>query len=305
VNWQPAIIRTPARVIPATFRCARTQLHSWNPRALILSCLVLVLYAPILEALAKQWWNDQDFGHGLFIPFVSSYVLWRDRKVWREKPIRPNNWGLLAMIGAVALLILGSLGAELFVSRVSLLVLLGGMTVFLAGWAVLRAVSFPLGYLFLMVPIPVIIYNQISFPLQLLASRIATICLESASIPVLRNGNVLSFSNYSLEIVEACSGIRSLMTLISFTIAYAYLFEHRRWTRYLLTCLTLPIALASNALRIVGIGVMAHWFGPVAAEGFLHGFSSWAIFVTSLIAVCALHWLLRQIVNGREAAAHE
>jgi exosortase len=267
--------------------------------------LVLVLYAPILEALAKQWWNDQDFGHGLFIPFVSGYVLWRDRKVWREKPIRPNNWGLLAMIGAVALLILGSLGAELFVSRVSLLVLLGGMTVFLAGWAVLRAVSFPLGYLFLMVPIPVIIYNQISFPLQLLASRIATICLESASIPVLRNGNVLSFSNYSLEIVEACSGIRSLMTLISFTIAYAYLFEHRRWTRYLLTCLTLPIALASNALRIVGIGVMAHWFGPVAAEGFLHGFSSWAIFVTSLIAVCALHWLLRQIVNGREAAAHE
>ena len=208
------------------------------------------------------------------------------------------------MTGAVVLLLLASLGAELFISRVSLLVLLTGMILFLAGWSVLRAVSFPLAYLFFMIPNPVIIYNQITFPLQLLASRMAAFSLDLAQVPVLRDGNLLMFSNYSLEVVEACSGIRSLMALISLAVAYGYLVESRRWVRYLLVILMIPTAIISNALRIMGAGILAQRFGPNAADRFLHEFSGWVIFLASLLLMFLYQGILRQVGQKREKPAH-
>jgi exosortase len=196
------------------------------------------------------------------------------------------------------------LGAELFTTRISLLILLAGTILFLAGWKMLRAVSFPLAFLILMIPIPVIVYNQITFPLQLLASRFATFWLELVHVPVLREGNVLILPNYSLEVVEACSGIRSLMTLLTLAIAYGYLVERRRWVRYLLALLMLPIAIVSNAIRIMGTGVLTFHFGPKAAEGFFHEFSGWIIFLAALVLMFLCHWILRQIGKGPERAAH-
>jgi exosortase len=218
--------------------------------------------------------------------------------------IKPSNFGLAVMLGAVGLLLLGSLGAELFTSRFSLLVLLAGMIVFLAGWKFLRAVSFPLAFLVFMIPLPAIIYNQITFPLQLIASRFATILLQMVRIPVLRDGNILVMSNYSLEVVEACSGIRSLVTLISLTVIYLYFMEPRRWARYLLIVLMVPIAIVSNAVRIMGAGIMAHSFGPSAAEGFLHGFSGWVNFLASLVLLLIAHWTLRHMGKAASGAAH-
>ena len=181
----------------------------------VLVALTAILYAPTLVGLVHNWWGDPDYGHGFLVPLFSGYVLWRERDKWKRSEVKPSNFGFLVMLGAVALLLAGSLGAELFISRFSLVVLLAGMVLFLAGWKMLRAVSFPLGFLILMIPIPVIIYNEITFPLQLLASRFATFWLELVQVPVLREGNVLVLPNYSLEVVEACSGIRSLMTLIT------------------------------------------------------------------------------------------
>ena len=204
-------------------------------RALCFCCM-----RPILRHLVAQWWSDPDYGHGFFVPLFSGYVLWRLRERWMKSEIKPSNFGLLVMLGAIGLLFVGSLGAELFTSRFSLLVLLAGMILFLAGWKFLRAVSFPLAFLIFMIPLPAIIYNQITFPLQLLASRFATFWLELVHVPVLRDGNVLVLSNYSLEVVEACSGIRSLMTLISLAVIYGYFAEPRRWVRYLLVILMVP-----------------------------------------------------------------
>jgi exosortase len=218
--------------------------------------------------------------------------------------INPSNFGLLVMLGAIGLLLIGSLGAELFTSRFSLLVLLVGMILFLAGWRFLRAVSFPLCFLIFMIPLPAIVYNQITFPLQLLASRLATFWLELVHVPVLRDGNILVLSNYSLEVVEACSGIRSLMTLISLAVIYGYLRERRLWVRILLTVLMVPSAIVSNAIRIMGAATMAHRFGPAAAEGFLHEFSGWVIFVVSLLLLFALHLILQQIGKAPGSAVH-
>jgi exosortase len=272
--------------------------------SVILVALLLLLYDTVLGLLASQWWTDPDYGHGFFVPLFSSYVLWRERRRWMKTEIRPSNLGFLVMLGAIGLLLVGSLGAELFLSRISLLVLLTGMILFLTGWKMLRAVSFPLAFLIFAIPIPVILYNQITFPLQLIASRFATFWLEAVRVPVLRDGNVLILSNYSLEVVEACSGIRSLMSLIALAVAYGYFAEPRRWVRYLLVLLMIPSAIVSNAIRIMGAGVLAHQFGPGAAEGFLHTFSGWVIFLIALTLMFVCHWILRQVGNRQKPVAH-
>lgn len=275
--------------------------RAWIAWSAVLSGLVLLLYAPVLEHMVQQWSSDPDYSHGFLIPLFSGLVLYRERKRWLRGEIHFSNLGLLVMAGAVALFFLGSLGAELFITRFSMLVLLAGMILFLAGWKVLRAVAFPVAYLTLMIPLPAILYNQMTFPLQLIASRLAAFWLELVQVPVLRDGNVLRLSNYSLEVVEACSGIRSLLSLVSLAIAYGYLMEPRRWVRYMLVMLMVPSAIVSNAIRIMGAGVMARRFGPNGAENFLHMFSGWVIFVAALILMFACHWILRHI--GKERAA--
>ena len=283
---------------------AAAKNRSWIYWTATLSALIVLLYAPVLKVLVLQWWNDPDYGHGFLVPLFAGYVAWRTRGQWTKCEAKPNNFGLLVTVGAIVLLIGGSLGAELFTSRFSLLVLLAGMVLFLGGWKVLRGLSFPLAFLILMIPIPVIIYNQITFPLQLLASRFATFWLELIQVPVLREGNVLILPNYSLEVVEACSGIRSLMTLITLAVAYGYLVEPRRWIRYTLVILMVPIAIVSNALRIMGTGVLTYCFGPKAAEGFFHEFSGWVIFLAALVLMFTTHWILKRFGPRREQPTH-
>ena len=270
----------------------------------ILSGLIVLLYASVIRNLVVQWWTDPDYSYGFFIPLFSGYILWRERERWTKTEIKPSNFGFVLQLGAVGLFLLGSLGAELFTTRFSLLVLLSGMILFLAGWQMLRTVSFPLGYLMWSIPIPVIIYNQITFPLQLIASRLATAWLELVHVPVLRDGNILVMSNYSLEVVEACSGIRSLMTLMALAFAYGYLVSPLRWVRYVLAVFMVPIAIVTNGTRIVGAGILAHRFGSAAAEGFLHEFSGWAIFLVALVLMFSSYWILWSIGERRKRSAN-
>jgi exosortase len=174
------------------------------------------------------------------------------------------------------------------------------MLLFFAGWKMLRGLAFPLAFLALMIPLPAIIYNQVTFPLQLLASRLSSSGLESVGVPVLREGNVLVLPNYSLEVVEACSGIRSLMSLIALAVAYGYFVEKRPWVRITLVALMVPIAVASNAMRVMGAGVLTYLFGPQAAEGFFHSFQGWLIFVFAVACMLLLHWLLSRLTTLRK-----
>lgn len=286
--------QTPMSTTTQTFEKS-TRDQGWIAWSAVLLGLIVLVYFHVLRALVLNWWTDPDYSHGFFVVLFSGYVLWRQRERWKASEIKPNNFGLLAMLGAVLLLLVGSLGAELFTSRFSLLVLLAGMVLFLAGWEMLRAISFPLSFLIFTIPIPAIVYNQITFPLQLLASRLATSWLELVQVPVLRDGNILVLSNYSLEVVEACSGIRSLLTLTSLAIAYGYLVEPRRWVRYVLVILIVPIAIVTNAIRIVGAGILARHFGPATAEGFLHEFSGWVIFLSALALIFVCHRALGHI----------
>jgi len=268
-------------------------LPQWQGAALLL--LLGWLYASILARLFLQWagpTRDPNFEHGIFVPLFALYILWQDRK--RLQAIRPDpSWaGLPILALGLIMLVLGVLGAELFFSRASLLVMLAGLIILFEGWTFFRGVLFPWAVLILMIPIPNLILQQITFPLQLLASKLATGLLEVVGVPVLRQGNVIVLASMPLDVAEACSGIRSLLTLVTLAIIYGYLMETRIWVRILLTFSAIPIAVAANSFRIFGTGLLVQYWDPDKAEGFFHTFSGWLIFVVALLLLFAVHRLV-------------
>ena len=270
----------------------------------VLAPLLLWLYARVLAHLVAQWWHDPNFSHGFFVPLFSAYVLWQERDRLARIARQHSRFGLLIITFALCVLIVGQLGAELFLARFSLLLTLAGLIVLFLGWPFFRAAFFPWAFLLLMVPIPVILFNQITFPLQLLASRISADALELFGVPVALNGNVLQLAAMPLNVAEACSGIRSLMSLLTLAIIYGYLSERRLWVRCLLALASLPIAIAANSVRIVGTGLLVQYGYADAAEGYFH--ASWGIitFVISLLMLYALHALIRALWREKASSPH-
>lgn len=269
-----------------------TQISSrrWIAEAIVLAALVLYLYAGILVRLVQHWWIDPNFSHGFFVPAFALFVLWQRRAKLATVPRRPDlGWGTLIIACSLCILVVGVLGAELFLSRVSFVLLIGGLVVQFCGWGMLGAVLFPWAVLFLMIPIPTIVFNQIAFPLQLLASRLATDALSWCGVPVLREGNVIQLPALALEVAEACSGIRSLVSLATLAVIYGYFAETRISRRIWLIILAIPIAVLVNGLRIMGTGLVAQYWDPARAQGFFHELSGWIIFMLSLGLMLLVH----------------
>lgn len=258
-------------------------------QAAVLFVIIGFLYHQILSSLVVNWWTDPNFSHGFFVPLFSFFIVWKNRKKLAEIPRQPSWFGLVVVSGALLVLIVGVLGAELFLSRSSLVLLLAGLILYFAGWSHFRFLLFPWAVLFLMIPIPVVIYNQIAFPLQFLASRLAASLLGLLAVPVFREGNVLNLPTMSLEVVEACSGIRSLLSLATLAVIYGYFMERRYILKLILVLAAVPIAVAANGLRIMGAGLLGEYWSPDKAEGFFHAFSGWIIFLLSLAMLFLLH----------------
>jgi exosortase len=269
----------------------RLPLPWWQ--AAFIGGLLLWMYFPTLVHLVAQWWSDPNFSHGFFVPLFSAFVIWQERSRLAGVHRQPSWWGLLFLAGGLCLLILGQMGAEIFLSRVSLLIVLAGLSILFLGWNFFRALLFPWAFLFLMIPIPAIVFNQITFPLQILASKVASSVLPWMGVPVLREGNVLNLPAMALEVAEACSGIRSLMSLMTLAIIYGYLMERKVGVRVLLAVASIPIAVAANSFRIVGTGLLVQYWDPAKAQGFFHEFSGWLIFVISLMMLYLLHRVIR------------
>jgi exosortase len=271
---------------------AQSPISRWQIAVLGLSAAWI--YLPIISKLVTQWWHDPNFSHGFFVPMFSAYVVWDQRS--RFAKLRPRGaWsGLLLLVVAMMILIVGSLGAELFLARFSLLVTLAALVIFLLGWSYMRVCLFPWAFLLLMIPIPTILFNQVTFPLQLLASKVAAVALPWLGVPVLREGNVIQLPAMALEVAEACSGIRSLLSLVTLSIIYGYMLERRVVVRVVLALASIPIAVAANSSRIIGTGLLVQYWDPEKAEGFFHMFSGWLIFVVSL----SLLFLVHKVIGG-------
>jgi exosortase len=273
---------------------------SIDRRRLFVTVLLAVsfglLYRHVFAKLVHDWWNDDNYSHGFLIIPIALYLAWERRRAFADAPQRLSILGLVVVVGSIAVLLAGILGSELFLTRISILGTVTGSVLFLFGWQRLRVLAFPLAFLVLMIPLPAIIFNEIAFPLQLVASRVGEFALASVDIPVLREGNVLILANTSLEVAEACSGIRSLVSLLTLGIVFGYFADRRGWVRGLIALSAIPIAVITNGARVAGTGIAAHRFGPGAAEGFLHEFSGWVVFVMAFAMIIALQWLLVRLV---------
>jgi exosortase len=263
--------------------------------------LLLLAYGPVLLRLVDQWNTDEDMGHGFFVPLIAAYIAWQKRDSVLGKLLTPNYWGLALVAFAGLQLWIGTLGAELFLARTAFVEAIVGTVLFLGGWSTLRAMAFPLFLLCFMVPIPAVVYNQITFPLQIFASQIAAAALEMIGIPVFRDGNVLELASQKLSVVEACSGIRSLLTLSFLSLVYGYFFDGRVWMRVALFFLTVPIAIAANAGRVTVTGILSE-INPEWAHGFMHTASGWVIFMIALAILVATHQILSRVHRAAHAA---
>jgi exosortase len=261
-----------------------------------LACLVAsfaLLYRNVAFQLVRNWSTDENYSHGFLIVPLVAYMIWERREQLYAVPRRPASVaGLVVVGGSLVVLIAGLLGAELFLTRVAMIGTIVGGVLFVLGWPHLRLLAFPLAVLLLMIPIPAIIFNQIVFPLQLLASRVGELSLSAVGIPVLREGNVIILANTTLEVAEACSGIRSLVSLLTIGIVYGYFTDKRASIRTLVALSAIPVAIFANGLRVAGTGIAAHYYGSAAAQGFFHTFSGWFVFIAAIVMLFGVIRLL-------------
>jgi len=263
--------------------------------ALVLGALVVV-YWPVIRGLVSAWSTDDNYSHGFFIVPLALYFAWERRRAIAAAPVRPSMVGLIVVAGSLFLLVAGLLGAELFLSRLSILGTIAGAILFLFGWPMLRLLFFPLAFMLLMIPLPAIIFNKIAFPLQLLASHVGEYTISSLDIPILREGNVLILANATLEVAEACSGIRSLVSLFTLGIVFGYFVDRRFWVRAIIALSAVPVAILANGLRVASAGIAAHNFGAAGVEGLFHEFSGWVVFVLAFLMMFALQRLLHRLL---------
>jgi exosortase len=262
-----------------------------------------VLYHRIAVKLVTDWYNLPDFSHGFLIPFFAAFLIWDRRQELSRTPVAQSWGGVWLVALALFELLVGVFGADLFLQRTSFVLLAAGAVWTLLGRAMLGQLKFVLFVLLLAIPLPTIVFNQITFPLQLLASSFASNLLPLAGVPVLREGNVIQLPAMQLEVAEACSGIRSLMSLFTVAVIYGYFLERQSWRRVVLALASIPIAVAANAARIFGTGLCVQYWDPNKALGFFHEFSGWLMFLVSLSLLYLVHVAMRTTVRegGRPA----
>ncbi|WP_447986187.1 exosortase A [Nitrospira sp. Nam74] len=279
--------------------------RNWQAMLVVgaLVALLAGLYHEVLVKLGIQWNDDPDYSHGFLVPVLVGYFVWERWDRLKVIRISPSLWGIALLASGLLMLVIGSIGAELYLQRSSLIVVIAGLVLLIMGRDALKTFMFPIAFMLFMVPLPAIVVNAVAFPLQLFAARTAEFCLFNFGIPVLREGNVIVLAGTTLEVAEACSGIRSLQALLALGTVYAYFSQRSTWKRWTLVLLSVPIAIAANAFRVSGTGVLANYWGSQAAEGFYHTFSGWLIFVVAFLLLLACGGLLSKMGHGHRTAA--
>jgi exosortase len=286
VDQKVAPAEFPTADFGAWFQAPSTQLVLG---AGLVGALVALNYYRVIGKLVIDWWQIPDDSHGFLVPLFAGYLVWLRREKIRQLRITPAWTGVPVILFGLALLLLGDFGAELFLSRISIVILLTGLTICFGGWALLHELRFPLLVLLIAIPIPAILLNHLTLPMQILASKAASDVLPLFGVPVLRDGNVIQLPAIKLEVAEACSGIRSLVSLVAISILYGYFAEKSNLRRALLVMFSAPIAIAANSLRIVGTGLCVQYWDAEKAMGFFHEFSGWVMFLVSVACLFLTH----------------
>jgi exosortase len=265
------------------------------------------LYWTVLPKLVHDWWDDPNFSHGFLVPLFSAWLIWERRAELRAFASKGTLLpGIFLVLIGVAMLVVGKAGGEYFTMRSSLVFVTGGLFWIVFGGEGFRLCLFPLVFLFFMVPIPYILYDAIAFPLKMIASWFGEHSLNLVGVPVFREGNIIVLPNLQLEVADACSGIRSLMSLMALATAAAYFMSLGVTRGGVLFLSAIPISIATNSLRIFVTGVLSYKFGQKAAEGFFHEFSGWVVFLAGAFLIGGAGFLLMKMkgkspsIRGKE-----
>jgi exosortase len=263
---------------------------------LFLIVILAIVYHAIVPEMIMDWQRDDNYSHGFLVPFIALYLAFLRRDELLSSEIQPANSGIIVVVLGLIVLWFGWLATEYFTMRSSLIVILSGSVLFLVGWRIFKILLPPLAYLLLMVPIPYIVYDTAAFPLKLFVTKVSVLTMKMLGIVVLQEGNILMFPNITLEVADACSGLRSIMSLLALGAAYAFVLHSKTRDRVILIASTLPIAVFTNCLRVIATGILAQYFGSAAAEGFFHEFAGLFVFAMAVVMFVALGTLLKRWV---------
>lgn len=251
---------------------------------MLTAVVLLAAYARTMVGMYDQWNTDEDMSHGLAVPFVIGWVIWRERDRWKTALVEPNPWGFAGLAAGALLHFAGAVGGGLFLSSAGFLVSAAGAILAIGGYPVLRLAAFPLLLSIFMLPKLAIVYNQATLPLQLLASRLAAFLLTTAGFGVIREGNILDVGGHQIAVAEACNGIRYLLSLGFMATVFAYVADPKPWMRAALLLAAVPISIGANAVRVAASGAV-----PLFAEGTPHMMVGWVIFAFCLVTVGVFH----------------
>ncbi|MGH9412163.1 MAG: exosortase/archaeosortase family protein [Terriglobales bacterium] len=278
------------------------QRRDWLGTGLLAAALT-ALYAPVILRLVAQWWADPNYAYGFLVPPFCAWLIFRRRARLQALAMQPAAGGVALVGAALVLLLVGKLGSELLLTRVSLWLMLAGLVAALLGWRWLRALAFPLAFLGFMIPWPTLIANLATIPLKAVATHLGVGLLAGTNLPILREGNLIVLPAARLDVVAACSGIRSLLALLALATAYGYLLEPVGWRRLILVAAMPPLAVLSNAVRISLTIVLTFWFGAAASRGIWHLLTGLQVFAVALLGLVALQRLLRSWPASRRQHA--
>jgi len=282
----------------------------WKP--FLVALALAFLYAMVLMKLAQDWWTDENYSHGLLVPFVIGYIIWIEFENLKRAPKNASFWlGGGVILFSLLIFLGGTMGAELFAQRISLVAMLAGIVVYFWGVKILKLLVIPFLLLLFAIPIPQIIFNKIAFPLQIWASQFAIWGIRLFDVPSVRKGNVIEMlpqgatQIVALEVVEACSGIRSLMTLVTLALILAYFTRDKKhnsddgwffcfksfdfWRTIILMLSAIPIAVITNAGRVTAIGILTYYYGRKATESFWHDLSGWLVYIVALLILFGIN----------------
>ena len=259
-------------------------------KQLLIQVIILVsaftaVYNHAIATLISDWSSDPNFSHGFLIPFVAVYMVWYKKEHLKAIEKKPFTPGIGIIVFGMLCFLAGTIGSELFVMRSSMIITIAGMVIYLFGIQTFKVVFIPILYLIIMIPIPAIIWNKLAFPLQLFAAHLSSAMVRFLGMPVLREGNILHLANTSLQVVDACSGIRSLTSLLALSGAFAFITPLGTFKKWILFFSAVPIAIIVNVMRLTITAVMATYIGPDAAQGFLHEMSGILVFFVALALV--------------------
>lgn len=257
-----------------------------------ISILFVALYQRVFSGLIYDWSNNPDYSHGYLIPFIALYLVWSQRGKLNQTQSYFSYWGLLFLMLGVGQFIVGSVGAEHFLQSTSMIVIILGTALFLWGWGVMRIVLVPAAYLMFMIPLPAIIWNKFAFSLRLFATEIAVFFIQAMGLIVLREGNVLIMPNATLEVVDACSGLRSLISLLALSALISFMSPFPLWKKWLLFLFAIPIAIISNIIRLIVTVVFSQKFGIDITQGFSHTLSGFLVFCIGIMLFFIAYKLL-------------